>query len=630
MINLLKKMLKKWGVSVLAISIGGMLIFAALAMFQLATLQTVEQNIHNNMVEINQTAALTMKNGLESCRDLLELQAKMLGEKEKKLNSEKELSLLSDFAQDARFERLSAITLKGRVYSSTFGVRQLDSLDAIPNLKAEETIIGQPRVDADGLQTINIGTPIYYKNEKVGRLIATLDDEILQTMYNATGLEGDAALCMFSGDGTVIATFAKRKLPIKPGDNVFAFTERSDVKLIEGTTKEYKRNVRAQESGWLKYRFDGKGICLNYEPMEVNDWYMSITATDDSLNFQSQRIRRLAILLTLFIVIAITVVFAIVLIQRVREQEQMDAMKNTYSIAIRKTNDLFYEADIDNDELVDYSESSKKAVWKETPKNYSNALEQIASVCSPECRQEFLDTFLPQNIKIKIKEGISSINFEYKIIPNENTVRWLSATFVPITDGKDHCSKIICMENDITERKLRQERLKHSATIDGLTGLYNRITTQTYIDAFLEGEGEEGQHALLLIDIDYFKGVNDTLGHGKGDEVISEYGNVLRRIFRKDDIVGRIGGDEFIVLLKNYGVMELITAKAKAICDGFRQEQFLKDNPKKVVKTSASIGIALYTKDGKDFSKLYKSADTALYVVKNKGRDGFDFYAEEV
>lgn len=622
-----KNFLKKWGVSGVAILVGSLIIFVALTWFRMAVTDTVEQSIHENMIEVADNAAQTLSNELRSYQDMLKLQAKMIGAMGQPAD-DVVMGLLREMAMDPRFVRLTLVNADGKAYSSTFGVQQLEDFMDIANFGSGETLVGSPRRDTSGIQAIDISTPVYQNGKIVGRLIATIDQKILRSLYSTNALKGDAALCLASGEGTVIATFSKRSLPIIPGDSVYTFSQSNSCTMLKGTTEEYKSNIQAHQSGWLKYRMGDNQICLYYQPIEINDWSVSITATDATLLHQSGGIQRLAIQLTLWIVVVMLVVSAVVLFQRVREQRRIDAMKNTYSVAIRKTNDLFYEADIDNDKLVDYSESSDKAIWRETPKNYSDALSQIADVCSPEYRQEFLDTFLPRNIKIKIQEGISYINFEYKIKPDEQTTRWFSATFVPIIDGK-HSTKLICMENDITEDKLRQERLHHSAAVDSLTGLYNRATTEQYINDYFVGEGAQGGHAFLIIDIDYFKMVNDTLGHAKGDQVLAEYSDVLRRIFRQGDIVGRIGGDEFVVLMKDCSDLNKVLAKAAEVGNGFRHKQFKEEEPRKQVQTSASIGIALYQDHGKDFKTLYKNADTALYASKNAGRDQATVYEKE-
>ena len=629
--HLLTNFAKKWGVSAIVSIIGTMLIFAALFCFQQAAAHSVETSIHNTLVEINQTAAMTLRNGLKSCEDLLKLQAKMLGGAYTPTDDDDDdddvLYLLRDFSKDRRFERLSFVRFDGTVYSSAFGMHTLDNMDALPNIKSDETTIGQPRKDTDDALKIDISTPVYRNGQKIGRLIATLDEKLLQNMYNVSGLEGDAALAMFSGaEGQVIATFSNRVLPIRQGDCVYDFLERPDVKMHKGSAQTYRADVQAKNTGWMEYEFNNKTICRYYAPLGINDWYIAVTATDHSIRQRADDIRYLGALLAVWIILVLLAVATIVSMQHAREQARVTALKNTYNIAIRKTNDIFYEVDVDSDQLVDHSESTEKAVWSEAPKSYSKALSQIADACAPEYRQQLLETLLAQSIKTQMKAGVSPINFEYKITPDANTVRWISATVVPVTGEMGGSTKLICMENDITEQKLNQERLNLSATVDGLSALYNRSTTEAYINSFLQAEGNAGQHALLLIDIDAFKSVNDTLGHVKGDAVITECGELLRRVFRRNDIVGRIGGDEFAVLLKDYGTPQLIIAKAKDVCNAFRQTQYLEDEPTKTVNISASIGIALYGSDGKTFHELYTNADSALYAAKHAGKDRFAFF----
>ncbi|MEG1972669.1 MAG: diguanylate cyclase, partial [Oscillospiraceae bacterium] len=467
-------------------------------------------------------------------------------------------------------------------------------------LKNKATTITGPRKTDNGELVIDIGTPAYTGGEAVGRLNATIGNEELKKMYTSNSLQGDAGLTLFMRDGMVLTNISNRIMKVKEQENLYKHFNNENVHFTLNSPQGIAEDVQNGRSGWVKYWHNGHSTCIYYKPFGINDWYMAISATDNTLEMQAGDIKAHGNMLTAAVLITVCLVAVIVMIQRVKEQERMDALKNTYSVAIRKTNDLFYEADIDSDELIDRSESGEKAVWKETPKNYSNALTQIANVCAPECRQQFLDTFLPQNIKIRIKEGISSINFEYKITPDENTVRWLSATLVPVVDNQNKSTKLICMENDITEEMLHRERLKRSATLDGLTGLYNKITTQNYIDQFLLTEGKDGHHALLIIDIDSFKSINDNLGHAKGDEVLRDCGDALRKIFRKNDIVGRIGGDEFAVLIKDYGVIELVKSKCEEICRGFYKEQSLEDDKKIKVTTSASIGAAFYSEHGKN------------------------------
>jgi len=167
------------------------------------------------------------------------------------------------------------------------------------------------------------------------------------------------------------------------------------------------------------------------------------------------------------------------------------------------------------------------------------------------------------------------------------------------------------------------DTLKEKAVLDSATGIYNKQTTEDLIIEFLSNEGKTGKHALLIIDIDDFKEINDEFGHRKGDLIISTLSTEISKLFRTSDIIGRIGGDEFMILIKNIEGMDLINAKAKAICNIFNDKKF---ELGKTVTVSTSIGIAIYNEDGETYEELYEAADQALYNSKGVEKGTFTFY----
>ena len=130
--------------------------------------------------------------------------------------------------------------------------------------------------------------------------------------------------------------------------------------------------------------------------------------------------------------------------------------------------------------------------------------------------------------------------------------------------------------------------------------------------------------------MDNFKGVNDNLGHAYGDKVLADIGNILRLTFNSTDCLGRIGGDEFSILLnipanKQYDYMSLINEKCRSLCGAFHDNYTGRNGDYKI---SASIGAAVFPDDGRTFAELYKCADTALYSSKHKGKDTFTMYGD--
>ncbi len=160
---------------------------------------------------------------------------------------------------------------------------------------------------------------------------------------------------------------------------------------------------------------------------------------------------------------------------------------------------------------------------------------------------------------------------------------------------------------------------------DGLTGLYNKKMTEQQIKKQLSGNPPIKCGALMIIDVDNFKGINDTFGHLYGDAVITQLGSSLRSIFQKSDILGRVGGDEFFVFMRNYNEVDIVEQRAQQVCDEFRKTY---EQGGATVKISASVGIAT-TDNSLVFEDIYKFADVALYSTKSKGKNGFTFYNGE-
>ena len=180
---------------------------------------------------------------------------------------------------------------------------------------------------------------------------------------------------------------------------------------------------------------------------------------------------------------------------------------------------------------------------------------------------------------------------------------------------------------EYTDRAYDNRVLKDEGSRDLLTGLLNKISTEQKVTDYLTEAGNKGQSAILfLIDIDNFKKVNDTMGHAFGDELLAGLGVGLSTLFRATDIVGRIGGDEFLVLMRNV-VPDEETKKREAekLLTFFRD---FKVGEYVQYKCTASIGGAVFSKDGGDFDELYKAADNAMYESKRHGKNRVAYYGE--
>ena len=187
---------------------------------------------------------------------------------------------------------------------------------------------------------------------------------------------------------------------------------------------------------------------------------------------------------------------------------------------------------------------------------------------------------------------------------------------------------ILVAINMINKAKFIREskELKDKAETDLLTDLLNKIATQRKITEYLENEGKDKKSILFALDIDNFKKINDTMGHAFGDEVLSTLGRRVKSEFRINDIVGRTGGDEFVIFLKDLKDEKTMKSEADRVSRFFKT--FVVGEYVKYSAT-ASIGVAIYPDDATDFEGLYKLADQALYKAKKRGKNQLAFYNDD-
>lgn len=197
-----------------------------------------------------------------------------------------------------------------------------------------------------------------------------------------------------------------------------------------------------------------------------------------------------------------------------------------------------------------------------------------------------------------------------------------------IRDEKDRVDGTVLVFRDVTQRKLQEEKLSFLAIHDSLTGLPNRVLFNDHLAlALAEASRRSRTIAVLMLDLDRFKTVNDTLGHSVGDRLLKSVAERLRGLLRKGDTVARLGGDEFMVLLPELSNPGAAARVAKRILRAFKAPFDLKDRR---IPITASIGIAVFPADGEDVESLTKNADIAMYAAKEGGRNTFKEHSAAV
>jgi diguanylate cyclase (GGDEF)-like protein len=218
-------------------------------------------------------------------------------------------------------------------------------------------------------------------------------------------------------------------------------------------------------------------------------------------------------------------------------------------------------------------------------------------------------------------------NLEFEIQGARGTHRWLETNAVPMHDSEGNITMLLGITRDVTERKANEKRIDYLANFDSLTGLPNRMQLDIRIKDLLSlARRHKQEFAIMFLDLDHFKDINDTLGHTIGDKLLVNSSHRLKSILREEDTLARMGGDEFIILLPKID-MNGVSQVAQKLLDTFKKPFDIDGNE---LSISVSVGIALYPNDGLDFDTLYKNADTAMYRAKKEGRNGFYFFTEEM
>ena len=231
---------------------------------------------------------------------------------------------------------------------------------------------------------------------------------------------------------------------------------------------------------------------------------------------------------------------------------------------------------------------------------------------------EFYRKFQPDMLKDIYNIGRRDISFKYQRYMPDGSIRWVKneIRFLNDMDSGHLCAMLSA--KDIDAAKQEEEKLEVAAKMDQMTMLLNRETTMEVIRGILRRQSGQ-THALFMLDVDNFKVLNDTMGHQAGDRYLVLLAEEIRKCFRDSDVKGRIGGDEFFVLMQNIQEIGIIQKKAILLLE--RIQAIGTEYPN--VGLTGSIGISLYPYNGSTVEELYAKADASLYQAKRDGKNKF-------
>ncbi len=229
---------------------------------------------------------------------------------------------------------------------------------------------------------------------------------------------------------------------------------------------------------------------------------------------------------------------------------------------------------------------------------------------------------------------INDLHFLYgEIIPHEfistdGTATSAEFSIFPMRDKEGTVCGFRGVGHDITERKRAEEKIQYMATHDSLTELPNRLMFSQLINHAIQAARRyQRQFAVLFIDLDRFKVINDTMGHEAGDQLLQEIAMRLKQTMRTVDVVARLGGDEFVILIEEISDSSQAATVSRNILTTIIKPITIKGQECHI---TASIGISVFPKDAEDEQSLMKSADIAMYFAKEEGKNNYQFYSEDM
>ncbi len=526
-------------------------------------------------------------------------------------------SFLNDLSNIEDFSYVKIVSPDNSSYFMKNNELIISSYAFTEQMKNGETYVSEVCYD-EILETevVYIHVPIISDEDVISYLIGTIKTETLSEHFNSIFYDVGGYFQVVDSNGAYIAS--------SNSDQMLAM----DTTFIDGLSRfeyydghtydELYDGITNSGEGFTKYSYGDNFRTAYYSPIGINGWIMFAVipqeVISESINNNLSSMSVLGINMILGFSLLITWVY------RSQNKLKRSAEENERNIRFvtEQTNKLLLEINFKNSTIKITGKTNHITGHDISSINYLS--DELTKIIHPD------DHETSMNIISDLENGKKVIDVKLRFLHVDGHYIWCVLSGVPIYDDNKNgaLNRAICFLKDDDENERERMKLKTLSELDLLTQIYNKGTSEKLIANILaNSDSKTDKHSLLIIDLDNFKEINDSFGHQFGDNVIRELADYLKNTFRSDDIVGRLGGDEFFVLIKNIKSNNLINSKCEDICKNFNKTYEQSD---KKVTISASIGVSNYPEHGKSFSELYKHSDIALYKTKYNGKNGFGIF----
>lgn len=391
------------------------------------------------------------------------------------------------------------------------------------------------------------------------------------------------------------------------------------------TVGEIRNTIEKGKSGSFFFNYNGSGRYVNYRPLGINNWYILSVQAQNAVYDSVDKIRDTSltffgIILCCFFILSGVLYKAIYGVYKVLnyKHSQLKSLHSMIQLILQKTKVNPFEINMCDRQIIIYG----------YPRNDSQVVYSFDDL-DPESL--FKLGYIREESINQYKKIYQSVLHNKECAPIilcihfDNICAWIRVSL--LINEQENTKQFVGVIENYDENKHYLDDIKtieSKAKIDYLTNIYNREAVLNEIENILHAQKDiKNIDAFFIIDIDHFKSVNDLLGHRMGDKVLQEVAAILLQNVRKGDIVGRIGGDEFVLFIRDVDKVETIERRAYKL-----NQELLRSYQKdeKEVKISASIGINIVQSNLESFQSMYEKADHALYEVKKNGRNNYCIY----
>lgn len=460
---------------------------------------------------------------------------------------------------------------------------------------------------AGNQSVFTVAEPVWKNGKVIGVLQTRLKPlSITEQVPEASAFTRSSTLIV-RRDGTILASENHNRGDISTG-NLFVSVKTS------GITDEVVRQMEEcfYGDGSDSFMFEGKGdsYYFSWDYLGYNEWYIVNFVRSPDVAIHYENILKELIYASLFLIGLTAVLGGGIVVLFLHYRRSLDFETKKYGLLAEFSDTALFEYDRRKD-ILEFTNNARRILMLDELR--------ISHVMGKKTRT---DLFLQEDRKVmedmlRSRTGSWEDNIQYaelrlKSISGE--YHWFGCHYKTITSDTGTVVKVVGKLADISRQRSREQELREQAMRDVLTGIYNKAG-ERLIDRMVK---EKGQGLFLMLDLNDFKSINDTMGHVAGDAILTELGRVLKGNCRENDIVARIGGDEFVMFLP--GVFDRQTGKRKI---GEIQESLrtVRISTWGIRGIKASIGAALCPEDGMDYGTLYKAADEAMYQAKEQSKN---------